>query len=284
MNAPKRDVAIADTAPHAQRPESPIHDWIASGALSNANPGDGEPTAGRDERDSSLAHEEAEGEDRTSHVVDARPPVDRRRVIAKKLIDVIGNNPLVSATVAAILAWLIISGAPTLAHRIWPAPPAQTSAELGPISVANTRISLRDFVVEYFDLKPSETTTNDALRAALHAHGLPNDVTDDELHTLGVVVTYDVTYVGLTGRPCKLEWDVYDAATHQPLDDAYLRNQPGFPHDVIVPAAENDHASDDLWLPRPPRPGPFFVHLKLLDDAPVAQRVPLAHADSPQFN
>jgi excisionase family DNA binding protein len=207
----------------------------------------------------------------------ATPATPRKRLAA--FGHSLSRNQIGAAVIATLIATAIIS----VFQQSWADPPQTVAATLDTVRVTDPQITLRDFIVDYFDLHSVPEGDNDALRAALREHRLPSEVTDDALRTVGLVVTFDVTFEGLRSRQCSLKWSVYDARTKHPLPDAYLRDQPAFPHHLFTPQAQRDSASDKLWIPRPPRAGPFFVTLELRDDAAVDQRVPLAHAETQAF-
>jgi hypothetical protein len=201
----------------------------------------------------------------------------------RKILVLITEHPVLSGALGAILAALVLAVPGSVQNWIRPGPPPKLAAEINNVRITDPRMSLGDFMIDYFDLPADAARHSDQLRTFLAERGLPTAVADADLQTLGSVIAFDATFYGLAGRPCLVEWTIYDADSQQPVPDGYLRDQPAFPHGRLIPEAQEDRASERIWVPRPPRSGEFFVRLEIFEDTQVISRVPLAQVDSDSF-
>lgn len=208
------------------------------------------------------------------------PPPESNRS-SRKIMAAIAEHPIVSGTLATVLGALVLAALAVIYGWLRPDPPATRWVEISNVRITDQTVTLWDFVIDYFHLPADTIQTPEQLRAQLGAQQLPTDVSDEALRTLGFVVAYDATFSGLVNQPCYVRWTVYDANTHQRLSETYLRDQPAFPHGQITPTAQEDHVSDQIWIPRPARAGTFFVRLDVFDTSDVTKLVPLASVESP---
>jgi hypothetical protein len=192
--------------------------------------------------------------------------------IASKIGAIIG-------TVGTII--VIVTGIVTLLDR---RAPTDVEALLSDLRVTEQQITLRAFLIDYFDLGVQPSQSNDELRQALQKQGIPSDVSDDVLQTVGIVISYSAAFTGLAGTNCQLEWSLRDWESKSSVGESYLINQPAFPRQTLTPDSRNDRVNEEMWIARPPREGRFYVRLELFDDRPVQTRVRLAMAESPPFS
>ena len=172
---------------------------------------------------------------------------------------------------------------------LWPDPPKPPdvmSADLSTPVVADQSMSLGHFLISHLRLDPKSDA--DQIRTALTDAHLPASLTDDQLRTDGYVVVLSAEFKGLNGKSCPFFWTLYDAATGQQLPSEFSDyvDQPGYPNSAIIPAGPDDKTLSRMWIPRPPRAGPFFVRIEVFNtngSRRPEDRLALKSADSAPF-
>lgn len=274
-----QELTTAEAALVSGYPQATIRSWIRRGEL----------PARRDERGQyrirpshleAMVVRKAGASTRPAATTEHKPA---RSQLASRF-NVILNHPIISGVVATVVGSIMVALIAALMQWINPDEPASVGVVIeDPIRVVQQQVTMAEFLVDYFDLRDVNPQDSEAVRTALRTNNLPSEVADSSLQTVGTVLAYDVVFHRLTDRTCTVTWTVYDAATKRALPDAYSRDQPAFPHQTLTPTADEDRASERIWIPQPPRAGPFYLRLEILDSAPLETRVPLGSAESEHF-
>lgn len=215
-------------------------------------------------------------------------PLREAAICLGRLHDSLERSPIASNIVAGIVAGivlLVITAVVAFAvGKFRPEAPLARGAELAEVRIVDSTTTLRQFLVDYYDLPASKITTDQDFRRLLSEKELPTEISNDDLATLGFSVAFDIELTGLVNQPCSLTWTLYDASSGERVPDTYLQEQPAFPHHRIMATANSDRSSEQIWIPRPPRAGRFFVRLELQEDGVPSTRLPLERIDSPPIS
>jgi hypothetical protein len=63
----------------------------------------------------------------------------------------------------------------------------------------------------------------------------------------------------------RVRWSMFEDGTDRPVAMPFFRSQPAFPTPIYVPLAREESHAIDIWLPRPPGPGRYYVRVQLAE-------------------